>query len=268
MNIVEKVSSLLNNNCSYNIDVINNVLSKYGLSFPLSYDDIFKFDSDDIKSILNVFDGEKYNEVFDALMGNMTVINMYNSNPDNDFFKKRYDDAVIYINNLVINLNAFYSRIINSNIDLIDKYKLVICSDGIKESIVNFDEFDDLLHSLNLSVMEIGDIKKEVGKSNIRFACKGRDVSLLDSDLIKKVEDILLKENDLLNSVSAEELSRYLDDGIDGEGKSLDVVSVLTLLYGELENIKNSAGNKSVYNSGVKLLREYLDVYNGLRNIK
>lgn len=262
MNILEKLCSLLNDNCSYNLDTINNILSKYELVFPLCYDDIFKFDSEDIKVILGFFDSD----VYDALMGNLTVTNMYMSNPDNDFFRKRYDDAVIYINNLVINLNAFYSRIVNCNSDLIDKYKLIICDGSIKDSIVNFDEFDDLLHSLNLSVKEIGDIKKEVGKSNIRFATK-IDFQV-DNDLICRVEDILTKEKHLIDSVSSEELNRYLEDGIDNKDRSLELVSVLTLLYGELENVKGAGNNVSVYNSGVKLLREYLDVYNEIRNVK
>lgn len=262
MNILEKLCSLLNDNCSYNLDTINNILSKYELVFPLGYDDIFKFDSDDIRVILDFFDSD----VYDALMGNLTVINMYMSNPDNEFFRKRYDDAVIYINNLVINLNSFYSRIVNCNSELIDKYKLIICDGSIKDSIVNFDEFDDLLHSLKLSVKEIGDIKKEVGKSNIRFANK-YDFEI-DNDLICKVEDVLSKEKHLIDSVSSEELNKYLEDGIDNKDRSLELVSVLTLLYSELENVKESGNNVSVYNSGVKLLREYLDVYNGIRNIK
>lgn len=265
MNVLDKVSSLLVDNCSYNFDSVNDILSKYDLSFPLSYEDIFKIDSEDIKVILSIFDNDKFNDVYDALMGNCTVINMFNSNPDNVFFKKRYDDAVVYINNLVINLNAFYSKFENNNSDLIDKYKNLICEGVIKDSIVNFDEFDDLLHSLKLSVKEIGDVKKEVGKSNIRFASNGFDVSNDDLKLIKMVEDLLVIESSLINSVSEDELNKYLEDGIDYEGKSLEIVSVLTLLYSELENVKNAGNNLSVYNSGIKLLKEYLGIYNELK---
>lgn len=265
MNVLEHVNYLLNSNGGYDVNMIDNLLLKYKLSFPLKYDDIFLIDDKDLKELLFIFEGENSTNIYEALMGNYTVINMFKSNPNNLFFKDRYDNAVIFINNLVLNLNALYKKYEDIDTNLINKYKGLITNDEIKESIVNFDELDQVLHYLKLSIKEIGDIKKEIGKANIKFAKLNNDISLEDEDLFIKVEKILNKEKKLINDVSKEELEKFVNEGISENNKQLDVVSVLTLLFSEYNHAKNNLSNEIEYNKSVKLLRDYVLVYDNLK---
>lgn len=266
MNILEKFSSLVSSNNNINKDSVKKILDKYKYSVPLSLDDITKMDSEDIKELLKIYDSKNCDSLYEALSLNMTVLKMYKSNPNNLFFKEKHDQAIIYINNLIINLNSFYSRYITevSN-DLLEKYSTIITKDGIKDTIANFDELDNVLDSLNLSLFEKGKIKQEVGKSNIRFADLYKDVNINNEELFNKVNEIIKNESELINSVSKDNLSSF----IDGDGENCDdnlrIVSLLIGMYSEMNKALKNKDKIVLYNSSIKLINEYIKGYSKLK---
>ena len=266
MNILEKFSSLVSSDNNVNKDNVKNILDKYSYSIPLSLDDIKEMNSEDIKELLKIYDSRNSDSLYDALSLNMTVLKMYKSNPNNLFFKEKYDQALIYINNLIINLNSFYSRYnIEVTDDLLQKYSTIITKDGVKDTIANFDELDNVLDSLNLSLFEKGKIKQEVGKSNIRFADLYKDVIVNNEELFNKVNEIIKNESELINSVSKDNLSTFIDGDDENNDNNLKIVSLLTGMYSEMNKAVKNKDNIVLYNSSIKLINEYIKAYSKLK---
>ena len=265
MNILEKFSSLISNNNKDNKNKVTNLLDKYNYSFPLSLDNMLNISSDDIKVLLSIYDSNNLDSLYDAYSLNITVIKMYKSNPNNLFFKDKYDKALIYLNNLLINLNAFYAKLdVDVSKEVIDKYSRIITKDGIKDTIANFDELDDVLDSLNLNLHDKGEIKKEIGKSNIRYANMYKENSTNNEELFNKVKEIIKLESKLIASVSKEELSSYID-GNEDEDKSVKIVSLLAGMYSEMQKASSNKDNLVLYNKSIKLIQSYIEGYNKLK---
>lgn len=266
MNILEKFSNLLSSNNGVKTEIINNICSKYSINFPFSMDDFLKIDRLDISDILKEYDHDNYNELLDAFNMNMTVIKMYNSNPSSMFFKEKYEQAILYINNLVININAYFSKI-NSDIsnDIKDKYNKIITKDGINDTIANLDELDTLLDSLNITLYEKGKIKQEVGKSNVRLAINGKKISEEDKKLFEKIEQIIKDESTLISSVSKDMIEDYINGNLEEDNPDLRMVTLITGMYSEMNKAKNNLGNSSLYNTSIKLINEYINAYEKLK---
>ena len=266
MNILEKFSNLLSSNNSVKTEIINNICNKYSIEFPFSMDDFIKIDRSDISNILKEYDQDNYNELLDAFNMNMTVIKMYNSNPSSMFFKEKYEQAILYINNLVININAYFSKI-NSDIsnEIKDKYNKIITKDGINDTIANLDELDSLLDSLNITLYEKGKIKQEVGKSNVRLAITNKKISEEDKKLFEKIEKIIKDESNLLRVVSKDMIEDYINGNLEEDNPDLRMVTLITGMYSEMNKAKNNLGNSSLYNYSIKLINEYINAYEKLK---
>ena len=264
MNILEKFSSLISNSSNDNKNIILEILNKYNFSFPLSLDNLILISSDDIKELLKLYDVNNLDSLYDAYSLNMTVIKMYKSNPNNLFFKEKYDKALIYLNNLLININSFYAKYdVDISDDLKKKYSKIITKEGIKDTIANFDELDDVLDSLNLSLHDKGEIKKEVGKSNIRYANMFKENNN-NEEIFNKVREIINLESKLIASVSKDKLSNYIE-GNEDEDKDVRIVSLLTGMYSEMNKAISNKDNLVLYNKSIKLIQSYIDGYNKLK---
>ena len=264
MNILEKFSSLISNSSNDNKNKILEILNKYNFSFPLSLDNLILISSDDIKELLKLYDVNNLDSLYDAYSLNMTVIKMYKSNPNNLFFKEKYDKALIYLNNLLININSFYAKYdVDISDELKKKYSKIITKEGIKDTIANFDELDDVLDSLNLSLHDKGEIKKEVGKSNIRYANMFKEDNN-NEEIFNKVREIINLESKLIASVSKDKLSNYIE-GNEDEDKDVRIVSLLTGMYSEMNKAISNKDNLVLYNKSIKLIQSYIDGYNKLK---
>ena len=264
MNILEKFSSLISNSSNDNKNKILEILNKYNFSFPLSLDNLILISSDDIKELLKLYDVNNLDSLYDAYSLNMTVIKMYKSNPNNLFFKEKYDKALIYLNNLLININSFYAKYdVDISDELKKKYSKIITKEGIKDTIANFDELDDVLDSLNLSLHDKGEIKKEVGKSNIRYANMFKENNN-NEEIFNKVREIINLESKLIASVSKDKLSNYIE-GNEDEDKDVRIVSLLTGMYSEMNKAISNKDNLVLYNKSIKLIQSYIDGYNKLK---
>lgn len=264
MNILEKFSSLISNSSNDNKNIILEILNKYNFSFPLSLDNLILISSDDIKELLKLYDVNNLDSLYDAYSLNMTVIKMYKSNPNNLFFKEKYDKALIYLNNLLININSFYAKYdVDISDELKKKYSKIITKEGIKDTIANFDELDDVLDSLNLSLHDKGEIKKEVGKSNIIYANMFKEDNN-NEEIFNKVREIINLESKLIASVSKDKLSNYIE-GNEDEDKDVRIVSLLTGMYSEMNKAISNKDNLVLYNKSIKLIQSYIDGYNKLK---
>ena len=148
---------------------------------------------------------------------------------------------------------------------IIQKYSTIITKDGIKDTIANFDELDNVLDSLNLSLFEKGKIKQEVGKSNIRFADLYKDVNINNEELFNKVNEIIKNESELINSVSKDNLSSFIDGDDENCDDNLRIVSLLTGMYSEMNKAIKNKDNIVLYNSSIKLINEYIKGYSKLK---
>ena len=163
-------------------------------------------------------------------------------------------------------INAYFSKI-NSDIpnEIKDKYNKIITKDGINDTIANLDELDSLLDSLNITLYEKGKIKQEVGKSNVRLAITNKKISEEDKKLFEKIEQIIKDESNLISGVSKDMIEDYINGNLEEDNPDLRMVTLITGMYSEMNKAKNNLGNSSLYNYSIKLINEYINAYEKLK---
>ena len=219
--------------------------------------------------LVSFYDIQDFDEIYDAVVTNLTTIKMYKANENNRLLLNSYEKAVNYLDNFVMNFNSFYNKVSKSTDEVRKKYKNVILTTGINEPIINFDEFNDFVSSLDLSIREKGELKKEVGKSNIRLMLCEKDINL-NKELFDEIDSLLEEEKELLDSCDSTELSNYLNSSNLSleEQNRFRIISILLALRSEREKAIINKYNKVVYNTSVKLIKEYLNVYCKLKGLE
>ena len=146
-----------------------------------------------------------------------------------------------------------------------DKYNKIITKVGINDTIANLDELDSLLDSLNITLYEKGKIKQEVGKSNVRLAITNKKISEEDKKLFEKIEQIIKDESNLISGVSKDMIEDYINGNLEEDNPDLRMVTLITGMYSEMNKAKNNLGNSSLYNYSFKLINEYINAYEKLK---
>ena len=123
----------------------------------------------------------------------------------------------------------------------------------------------NLLDSLNITLYEKGKIKQEVGKSNVRLAITNKKISEEDKKLFEKIEQIIKDESNLISGVSKDMIEDYINGNLEEDNPDLRMVTLITGMYSEMNKAKNNLGNSSLYNYSIKLINEYINAYEKLK---
>lgn len=259
MTVFERVSFLISD--SSNVQSIKNVLKKYRINPPISYNHLLLLSGDDLRVIIDAVSDD--NDYFKSIISNLTLLKIYNKNKDNSLFKNKVDVAKCVIDEFLDRLNCFYKSLDNNT--LTSKYKKIISPDGIIKEVVNLDEFDEFINQEPLSLRDRGEIKKEVGKANIRFAHQKLNV-IYSLDMFDDANKILKKEKEILER----DFSHILDSDSLSDDMLYDFrrYSILIALKSEVFKAKLNKYNEVVFNTSMKLINSYMDAYNVLVKLK
>lgn len=259
MTVFEKVSFLLSD--STNVQAVKNMLGKYGIYSPIKVNDLFVLSNDDLRVIVEAVSGNS--DYYNTIVNNLTLLKILYKNKENALFKDKFEFAWEIIDDFLNKVNSFCDSL-DDDI-LVHKFKDIITTTGVKEQIYNLDEFQEFLHKFSLSNLERGQIKKEVGKSNIRFAHQ-KISSDYNLEMFEEAEAIIKKEK----SVLERDFSGILDEESLSEEQLYEfrLYSVLVALKSEVFKAKLNKYNEVVFNSCIKLIHKYIDAYNVLVKIK
>lgn len=259
MTVFEKISLLISD--SGNVQSIKNVLGKYGYSAPITYNDLLYISSNDLKVIADSLSDDS--DYYRSIVSNLTLLKIYNRNKDNPLFKNKGDIAKKIIDDFLDKLNYYYKSF--NEDELASKYKEIISPNGIIKEVVNIDDFDSFIDSASLSLRDKGEIKKEVGKANIRFAHQKLKTTY-SLDMFDDANKILKKEKDLLER----DFSNIIDDNSLSDDMLYDFrrYSILIALKSEVFKAKLNKYNEVVFNTSMKLINSYIDAYNVLVKLK
>lgn len=259
MTVFEKVSFLLSD--STNVQTIKNVLRKYGICSPIRVNDLFVLSNDDLRVIVDAVSGNS--DYYNTIVNNLTLLKILYKNKENALFKDKFELAREIIDDFLNKVNS-YCNSLDDDI-LTQKYRNIVTNTGLNEQIYNLDEFQEFLDKFSLSSLEGGQIKKEVGKSNIRFAHQ-KIRSDYNLEMFEEADAIIKKEKSLLER----HFSGILDEDSLSEEQLYEfrLYSVLVALKSEVFKAKLNKYNEVVFNSCLKLINKYIDAYNVLVKIK
>ena len=259
MTVFERVSFLISD--SGNAQTIKNVLRKYRINPPISYNHLLLLSSNDLRVIIDAVSED--NDYYKSIISNLTLLKIYNKNKDNPLFKNKGDVAKKVIDGFLDKLNNLDKSLDDDT--LASKYKEIITPVGITREVVNLDEFDQFINQESLSLRDRGEIKKEVGKANIRFAHQKLNVTY-SLDMFDEANKILKKEKEILER----DFSHILDSDSLSDEVLYDFrrYSILVALKSEVFKAKLNKYNEVVFNTSMKLINSYIDAYNVLIKLK
>ena len=257
-------------NILYAHEIINN---------EVLYTDLLNFSNDEIKRVLLIIDNDKANMYYRAFLVYKPLIDSYNAIKEkfgSNFEAPQYLEAVKWLSDLAKKINLFlnedssdsedYINEIKSKNSLYKKYYNLFKGVDLVSPVNNLSEFNNLLDNMNLTDLEKGKIKKEIGISNLKLLYKNynkldneefnkyRVIAKNKRNKYEKLYDVLKNKDISFNSIEEHlnELKNELNSTL------YDIRQALCAIFIERE-FKAFANNEIDYDVLIENLEEILN---------